>query len=110
MGVRAHAQACRAALSDIQCKSLQCVDVQRQAAGGELERAAGSGVRRVPPYMSARLPDDGPRVQWFDSVTDVPDGPLLVVAQEFFDAMPVYQFEYTVRGWRERLVDVEPSA
>nr|CCA26474.1 conserved hypothetical protein [Albugo laibachii Nc14] len=50
---------------------------------------------------------DGIRsLQWHTSLTHVPEGPLLVIAQEFFDAMPVHQFEYTERGWCERLIDV----
>lgn len=54
-------------------------------------------------------------LQWHTSFTHVPEGPLLVIAQvsnlfssfnnelnqphsqEFFDAMPVHQFEYTER-------------
>ncbi|CCI48553.1 unnamed protein product [Albugo candida] len=44
-------------------------------------------------------------LQWHTSLTHVPEGPLLVIAQEFFDAMPVHQFEYTERGWCERLID-----
>ena len=34
----------------------------------------------------------------------MPDGPLLLVANEFFDALPVRQFEKTARGWVERMV------
>lgn len=41
---------------------------------------------------------------WLDSLDDIPDGPLLVVANEFFDALPVHQFVRTASGWRERLV------
>jgi NADH dehydrogenase [ubiquinone] 1 alpha subcomplex assembly factor 7 len=33
------------------------------------------------------------------------DRPLLVVANEFFDALPVHQLVKTKDGWRERLVD-----
>ncbi|KAF1790528.1 S-adenosyl-L-methionine-dependent methyltransferase [Phytophthora cactorum] len=33
--------------------------------------------------------------------------PSLMIAQELFDALPVHQFEYTDRGWRERLVDID---
>jgi hypothetical protein len=29
------------------------------------------------------------------------------VAHELFDALPVYHFEYTEKGWLERLVDVD---
>ena len=35
---------------------------------------------------------------------DVPEGPTLLVANEFFDALPVRQFERTERGWAERMV------
>jgi NADH dehydrogenase [ubiquinone] 1 alpha subcomplex assembly factor 7 len=33
--------------------------------------------------------------------------PLIVIAQEFFDALPVHQFQRTSRGWMERLIDLE---
>lgn len=37
----------------------------------------------------------------------VPKGlPTLFIAQEFLDALPVHQFQYTEKGWRERLVDI----
>lgn len=40
-----------------------------------------------------------------DDVTTLPqDGPLLVVANEFFDALPVYQLVRDAAGWRERVV------
>jgi hypothetical protein len=34
---------------------------------------------------------------------------LLVVAQEFLDALPIEQFESTAEGWCERLVDINPD-
>ncbi len=34
---------------------------------------------------------------------------MLLIAQEFFDALPVHSFVYTERGWLERLVDVDVS-
>jgi NADH dehydrogenase [ubiquinone] 1 alpha subcomplex assembly factor 7 len=36
----------------------------------------------------------------------VPDGPILAVANEFFDALPVEQLVRTQRGWSSRVVDV----
>ncbi|NQU61891.1 MAG: SAM-dependent methyltransferase [Rhodospirillales bacterium] len=44
---------------------------------------------------------------WVSDLGDVPDAPLLAVANEFFDALPVHQFQKTASGWRERLVGVE---
>jgi NADH dehydrogenase [ubiquinone] 1 alpha subcomplex assembly factor 7 len=41
---------------------------------------------------------------WHDRLDDVPDGPLLLVANEFFDALPVRQFVCTPQGWVERMV------
>ena len=42
---------------------------------------------------------------WHDAVETLPtDGALLVVANEFFDALPIRQMVATPAGWRERLV------
>jgi NADH dehydrogenase [ubiquinone] 1 alpha subcomplex assembly factor 7 len=41
---------------------------------------------------------------WHDSLADVPEGPILLIANEFFDALPVRQFARTAAGWCERLV------
>jgi NADH dehydrogenase [ubiquinone] 1 alpha subcomplex assembly factor 7 len=46
-------------------------------------------------------------IHWHDSVNSLPDGPTLIVANEFFDALPVRQFLATDRGWCERLVGLE---
>jgi len=81
------------------------VDLQ-QTPEAEAEASSLSSPR-MPPLRSMRMPDAGPWVHWHNSFSDVPeDAPTLFVAQEFFDALPVYQFELTSRGWVERLVDV----
>ena len=41
---------------------------------------------------------------WHERFDEVPIGPLLLVANEFFDALPVRQFHRTAAGWRERMV------
>lgn len=44
---------------------------------------------------------------WHDSVASLPDGPVLVIANEFFDALPVRQFQRAQDGWHERMVGVK---
>ena len=49
-----------------------------------------------------------PAARWHDTVASLPtDGPLLVVANEFFDALPIRQFVAAQGGWHELLVTVE---
>ncbi len=45
--------------------------------------------------------------QWHDSLADVPAGPMLLVANEFFDALPIRQFVRSPRGWAERKVGLD---
>ncbi|WP_026792083.1 class I SAM-dependent methyltransferase [Pleomorphomonas oryzae] len=44
---------------------------------------------------------------WHDRIDDLPDGPLIVIANEFFDALPIRQFVRSERGWRERVVGLD---
>jgi NADH dehydrogenase [ubiquinone] 1 alpha subcomplex assembly factor 7 len=44
---------------------------------------------------------------WHDTFDDVPDGPLLLVTNELFDALPIHQFEFQGGRWLERVVDVD---
>ncbi len=44
------------------------------------------------------------RPTWYDSFEEIPLGFSFVVANEFFDALPVYQFEKKDGAWKERRV------
>ena len=46
---------------------------------------------------------------WHERFDEVPAGPMLLVANEFFDALPVRQFEKTAQGWRERMIGLAPD-
>ena len=46
--------------------------------------------------------------QWHDSVTTLPDVPLFLLANEFFDALPIRQFRRVPKGWAETLVGLAP--
>ncbi|THD85850.1 class I SAM-dependent methyltransferase [Aliigemmobacter aestuarii] len=43
-------------------------------------------------------------VAWADSLTDLPEQPLFLVANEFFDALPIRQFTRQGDGWAETMV------
>lgn len=47
---------------------------------------------------------------WHESLATVPEGPALLIANEFFDALPVQQFVYAGGGWRERVVTADGDA
>ncbi len=47
--------------------------------------------------------------KWWRDLSQVPEGPAIVVANEFFDALPVRQFQRAVSSWRERLVDLNET-
>lgn len=44
---------------------------------------------------------------WHDNVGDALSGPVIVVANEFLDALPLDQFVMTPEGWRARLVGLD---
>ncbi len=46
-------------------------------------------------------------VHWHKSLGEVPDGPLIVLANEFFDALPVHQAVMCADGWHERVVKID---
>lgn len=50
--------------------------------------------------QAARLSAFSP--QWMTDMQRLPPRPLLVVANEFFDALPIRQFQKTKDAWRER--------
>lgn len=47
---------------------------------------------------------------WRDSFDDVTEGPLIVIANEFFDALPIEQYEKSTVGWHVRLIDWDDNA
>ncbi|MBC7953408.1 MAG: class I SAM-dependent methyltransferase [Rhodospirillaceae bacterium] len=88
----------------------------------DLLRAAGT----VPPFLAALdvwLVETSPRlmarqrqtlagreVRWCERFEDLPDGPLLLIANELFDALPIRQFEKQGGVWRERMVGLNDDA
>jgi SAM-dependent MidA family methyltransferase len=48
-----------------------------------------------------------PDAKWADRLEDVPDGPLFLLANEFFDALPIRQFHRRKGEWFERVIGLE---
>jgi SAM-dependent MidA family methyltransferase len=48
----------------------------------------------------------GHRPRWLDSAAALPDGPLFLIASEFFDALPIRQSVRVPGGWADRMVGI----
>ncbi|KAJ6625046.1 Protein arginine methyltransferase NDUFAF7 like, mitochondrial [Pseudolycoriella hygida] len=49
-------------------------------------------------------------VLWYKRIEDLPNGFSIVLAHEFFDALPIHKFQKTDGKWREILVDYNVDA
>jgi len=56
-----------------------------------------------------RLKDTGAQIDWADRFADAPPAPTLLVANEFFDCLPIRQFVRGSTSWRERLIGLSPD-
>ncbi len=72
--------------------------------------------RRLPQALRLHLVEISPRLRalaaarlpqaaWHERVADLPDGPLLLLANEFLDALPIRQFVRRGEEWAERFVE-----
>jgi len=57
--------------------------------------------------QEVRLRDAQPL--WATQISDLPEGPMLLVANEFLDALPVRQFVRGSKHWSERMVGLDPA-
>jgi SAM-dependent MidA family methyltransferase len=82
--------------------ALRAVDQMVPAFGEALQLHL---VETSPALRAAQAAKLGPRVvAWHDAVESIPEGPALILANEFFDALPIRQFIRREAGWRERFV------
>lgn len=51
----------------------------------------------------------GYAVTWVERVEDLPSGPILAVANEFFDALPIFSYFYHQDKWYQRLIGFQES-
>jgi SAM-dependent MidA family methyltransferase len=71
--------------------------------------AFGAAVRlhlvETSPRLRALQAERLPGAVWHDRLEAVPAGPMLLVANEFLDALPIRQFVQREAGWMERYVE-----
>jgi NADH dehydrogenase [ubiquinone] 1 alpha subcomplex assembly factor 7 len=60
----------------------------------EKQKATLSGVRNI---------------AWHDNIDDVPDGPAIILANEYFDVLPIHQMVKRETGWHERTVEIDSN-
>jgi NADH dehydrogenase [ubiquinone] 1 alpha subcomplex assembly factor 7 len=46
-------------------------------------------------------------IEWHEAIGEVPEGPAIVIANEFLDALPIRQLVFVDGAWHERMVDVD---
>ena len=64
---------------------------------------------RLTGVQRATLASYGEKVAWHSHIGDIPAGFSLLVANEFFDAIPIRQFVKTPHGFRERLIGLDEN-
>ena len=50
---------------------------------------------------------DAAYVEWYDRIEDIPEGPAIILANEFFDALPIHQAVKQEAGWHERVIEID---
>ena len=70
----------------------------------DLKKAVQINLVETSPVLRAA---QGERVMatWHEDLSSIDRGPMILVANEFFDALPIHQFQRTDQGWKEVLVD-----
>jgi NADH dehydrogenase [ubiquinone] 1 alpha subcomplex assembly factor 7 len=48
-------------------------------------------------------------ITWHDNIDDVPGGPCIILANEYFDVLPIRQMVKRETGWHERVVEVDAN-
>ncbi len=51
----------------------------------------------------------GVALNWHATLDDVPNGPAIIIANEFFDALPIHQAVKAASGWHERQIEIGPE-
>jgi SAM-dependent MidA family methyltransferase len=58
----------------------------------ERQRATLAGVRNI---------------DWHNTIDEIPEGPAIILANEYFDVLPIHQAVRTETGWHERVIELD---
>ncbi|GLT35397.1 hypothetical protein SLA2020_098540 [Shorea laevis] len=87
-----HMVECSPTLQKLQLHNLKCA--QEDNDGQNIEKRTISTLAGTP-------------VSWHATLEQVPSGlPTIIIAHEFFDALPIHQFQRASHGWSEKMIDV----
>ncbi|KAL2252431.1 protein arginine methyltransferase NDUFAF7 homolog, mitochondrial isoform X1 [Sesamum indicum] len=91
-----HMVECSPALQKLQYQNLKCLT--EDGTDGNTEKKCISTITETP-------------VSWHMTLEQVPTGsPTIIIAHEFYDALPVHQFQKASRGWCEKMIDVTENS
>ncbi|SIQ32450.1 SAM-dependent methyltransferase, MidA family [Paracoccus thiocyanatus] len=72
-----------------------------------MAQAARVALVEASPHLRRVQRDRLGRIDHLDDVSQLPQAPLFLVANEFFDALPIRQFQRDAQGWAERVVALD---
>lgn len=71
-------------------------------------KAARVAFVEMSPVLREAQKKNVPSANLYNTFNELPEGPLLLIANEFFDALPIRQFQRTELGWCERRIGLAP--
>lgn len=87
---------CSPTLQKLQYSTLKCID---------------EAISRGDTATGTTTTLTGAPVFWHVDLEGVPSGlPTIIIAHEFFDALPIHQFQKTSRGWCEKMIDMSEDS
>ena len=64
---------------------------------------------RLAGVQKAMLGERASRVVWHETIDSLPEQPLILIANELFDALPIHQYVRTGGRWLERAIGLDQA-
>ncbi|XP_014242574.1 protein arginine methyltransferase NDUFAF7, mitochondrial isoform X2 [Cimex lectularius] len=89
--------------------SVHLVEVSRELSKIQAKNLCTTVKETTGAHFMEGVTETGVPVYWYNSIESVPTCFTLILAHEFFDALPIHKFQKTDEGWREVLIDVNEA-